>query len=146
MVTQTRINLRQEKFAMGMVLHGVAYTAAVEAGFTKNTATRASATLLKNKFVINEIVRLKKQMRDNFMIDAEWAANKLKKVADTFIPDEAMTLDHQEAAVGVKAVGEINKMFGHYAPVKTKLSNDSEDGEDGFVITMNIPRDDSSAS
>lgn len=112
------------------------YQAALDAKYSKAIAINAGNALVSNKFIQNEMVRLRKELEEKAMLDKEWVLRKHKFTVDKMIDEAKDDLKAIDAHVGIKALSEISKMQGYYH----KEDKDAENENDGIVINMNIPQ------
>lgn len=101
-----------------------AVLAAIQAGFSPSTAKSEAYLQLKKEGlrekVKHEIAYFREQCRATFL----WNANKLIDVVEQMLPVE-QTPDPKCASVAVKAISELNKMCGYYAPIQTENKNEN---------------------
>lgn len=137
MAKQTRLLPRQRRFCFNVIIKGMNYyQAALDAKYSKAIAINAGNALVSNKFIQNEMVRLRKELEEKAMLDKEWVLRKHKFTVDKMIDEAKDDLKAIDAHVGIKALSEISKMQGYYH----KEDKDAENENDGIVINMNIPQ------
>jgi len=113
---------RQESMIVNYIENGGnAYQAALKAKFSKAYATVDSYRVLPQPKIQNSIAHAKKQKHDDFMlklgVTLEWRMNKLKRIVNEIVPDKGET-KHKYVHNAIKAMSEITRLFGDYAPDK----------------------------
>lgn len=66
----TKLSIRQAKFVQEFIKHGVAERAAIEAGYSRNTAHAQTTRLLANAKVKAEIDRISRKVESTAIADA----------------------------------------------------------------------------
>ncbi len=121
---------QQRKFVDAYLLCGCVKSAAIEAGYSPDTATFAGSRVLKKKWVKLYMDNQVKKIEEKFGIDFDWKVGKLKQCVELGMPavEEVKFLSLEEKAllkpaVAISAIAELNKMQGDYAPVKSETVN-----------------------
>lgn len=111
---------KQYNFCSSYIKNGFnAYQAAIEAGYSHNYANVKSALLLKHPVIKERITRAYDKAELQLGMDWQWKLKKLQRVIDAFIPDDlGKKLNTFETGIALKAIAELNKMHGDYAPDK----------------------------
>lgn len=89
-----------------------------------------AAQLMKNKSVQNLINNNRQKMELQISVTFEWKVERLKSIIDKCLEDRDL-LDHEGNVIGstyrpeaaTRAIAELNKMQGHYAPEKHVVVN-----------------------
>ncbi len=115
------MNQRQERFCLEYFTTGNATQSAIVSGYSKKTATSiASENLTKP-----EILARLRELKDAATLDVVSSkSKKLAKLEEIYtsrtIPDQATVSDK------IRAIAELNKMEGDYAPEKHAVLGDIE--------------------
>lgn len=114
---------QQLKFCEEYLINGgVARPAAIKAEYAENSAATTAHYLLNKTAVRNyldkRIREVTKNIQEKTQVTFDYKISKLKKVVDLTIPEEAETMKQIGAREGIAAIGELNKMQGHYAVEK----------------------------
>ena len=111
---------KQYNFCSSYIKNGFnAYQAAIEAGYSHHYANTKAPMLLKLEPIKERIEKAYQVAEDKLGISWQWKLKKLKRVIEAYIPDDPeANLNTFETTVGLKALAELNKMQGDYAPDK----------------------------
>jgi phage terminase small subunit len=117
---RTILTQKQYNFCSSYIKNGFnAYQAAINAGYSHNYANVKAPMLLQHPIIKQRIEKAYTKAEDQLGMDWQWKLRKLKRVIDTFIPDDDTTkLNTFETGIALKAIAELNKMHGDYAPDK----------------------------
>lgn len=113
---------QQSQFVLNYVRNGFnTYQAAIDAGYSEETA-KAEAYRTLTKPHVREYIAKAQQITEKIHLNAlviamDYKIKKLKRVVDQFIPDTG-DINVNEASIGIKAIQELNKIAGDYAPEK----------------------------
>lgn len=77
-----------EHFCERFVVHGNGTRAAIEAGYSKKTATEMAYENLRKPHVSEKIKELRKKLSDESMIDAFWVLQQASKLHDRCMQEE----------------------------------------------------------
>lgn len=119
-LSKKTLTQKQNVFCLEYINNGFnAYKAAITAGYSSNYANVKAHGLLKHPTIKACIKRGYQKAEEKLDLTWEWKLNKLKRIIDTFIPDdESESIFPNHARAAVMAIAEINKMQGDYAPDK----------------------------
>lgn len=93
--------------------------AALDAGYSDYYARTKANYLIEIPSIRTRVERAYQKAESNLGMDWQWKLKKLKRVIDAYIPDEGeIALNTFETSVAIKALAELNKMQGDYAPDK----------------------------
>lgn len=102
-----------------------AHRAAISAGYGKQMAVKEAYKLTAHPIIKPLVEKAKQSARDatlaRLSLGIENRLIYLKQVITQFIPLDGTPLDDKQASVAIKAIAEINKIAGDYAPDR-KLS------------------------
>lgn len=96
--------------------------AALKAGYSSKTSTQSIHELVRGRYVGAYLKKLKDNKIKDIALTYEWKLAKLERLIDLSIPDDAQTFKEVNGTWGVSAIGEANKMQGHYAPTNSYIS------------------------
>ena len=113
----------QYDFVKNYITNGFnAEQAAISAGYSQTVVDTRAFCLPNSPSVKPLIDKALDKARDTILsrlgVGLTWRIKKLKKVVDQYIPDDAPIQSHEPCAVALKAIAELNKIAGDYAPDK----------------------------
>ena len=118
-----KLTSKQYDFAMNYIKNGFnAYQAALSAGYTEAYSRTGSPNLVQNQSIQRLIKKEVTSLEDRIGITIEWKAKKLQRIIDSIVPSEG-EIDKPYLKDAIRALSELNKMSGHYAPTKNVLLN-----------------------
>ena len=111
---------KQFDFCSSYIKNGFnAYQAALSAGYTHNYANVKAPLLLQHPIIKARIEKAYDKTENQLGLDWQWKLKKLQRVINEFIPDDSTKrLNTFETGIALKAIAELNKMHGDYAPDK----------------------------
>ena len=111
---------KQREFCTNYVGNGLnIYKAALEAGYSHKYSRVLAPKLLDHPLIKERITKAFNNAEERLTLTWEWKLKKLKRVIDTYIPDDSsQELIQSNVKVGLIALAELNNMQGDYAPVK----------------------------
>lgn len=114
----SKLNQKQYDFTLSYIANGFnAYQAALDAGYKPNYALTRSSTMIKHPEIAKRIYKATSDIEEKLKITCLWKATQLKRIIDNIMNAECNT-DKTYATV-IKAISELNKMQGDYAPNKS---------------------------
>lgn len=116
----TKLNQRQERFCQNIFLGKTATDASILAGYSPSSAAVNTTKLLRNTNIVARI----RELQEATTSDSVATVTKRKELL-TEIADEK----HEEpvkAGERIRAIAELNKMEGDYAPDKHVVLGDIE--------------------
>ena len=90
------------------------YQSALKAGYKKNSARQQASRLLTKSNIKKRVEEEIQQIQARNNLDADYIVNKLKQEAEGLSPDNT-------ASSRVKALDQLAKMAGIYAPIKSEV-------------------------
>lgn len=120
-----KMTLRQRKFShVYLISNGNRIKALREAGYKPKPGSEKQLAyrILNSRPVKKYINRVADKMEKDFGITLDWKIFKLKRIVNFCVPDDE-DKPVIDGAVGVKAIAELNKMQGDYAPVRNENTN-----------------------
>lgn len=110
---------RQYEFVKHYIKNGFnAKQACLSAGYSEGTSNTMGSKLLNNPVIKAMLGRSLERAEDKLLITFEYKLSKLKRIIDQYVPDEGDIGSHEQANVVIRAIAELNKMNGDYAPDK----------------------------
>ena len=101
------LNARQLLFVQFYAISHDLKGAIIKAGYSEKNWDSQSSKLMRHPVVLNEIKLLESKINNKASVTVDWIINKLKEHAECDDKD-----------VSIKAIAELNKMAGNYAPTK----------------------------
>ncbi len=98
--------------------------AAIQAGYSPATAKSEAYLQLKKEGLRERVKREIEDFRAECRATFMWNANKLIEVVEYMLPENQIP-NPKCASVAVKAISELNKMCGYYAPIQTENKNEN---------------------
>ncbi len=120
------LNPKQLKFVQLYLETGNATKSLIEAGYKTKNAKKVASRLLLNPKVISTVDKSRLKVEKKIEVNFEWVLSKLKQVAEAGI-------NTNELDATTRALAEVNKMLGNYAPVKTENTNTNNNVSNDFV-------------
>ncbi len=125
LLTKLKITPRQEEFCIAYLMGKSAAEAALIAGYTEKTATRAAHAMLEKEPMRTYIAERKARQNVKITATREWKIQKLEEVIMSALIGDAM-YDKDGNIVGNKidrrsaiaAINELNKMCGDHSAEK----------------------------
>jgi len=108
-----RLTVKQEKFCVNYFESGNATKAAIIAGYSSKTARFIAAENLTKPLIIERLNELQKAVASQKILSVVERKEKLSEIANTAIKSDMVTPDN-----AIRAIAELNKMEGDYAPSK----------------------------
>lgn len=115
------------------------YECYLEAGYTNNSTIeigRINASKVLRKPHIKHyrdwlVKQIEQQTAEKLGITINWKLEKLKEVTEACLDGRARQNDASsiDAKGVISAIGEMNKMQGHYAPTESKLTHAIDDNQ-----------------
>lgn len=96
--------------------------AAISAGFASRCAATVAGRLMKKPEGQAYLQSLHKEVTSSSIATLEWVMDKLTKIATLSVLEDG-TFDPSTLQFSLKAISEINKIKGYYAPAKTVSLN-----------------------
>jgi len=90
------------------------YQSALKAGYKKNSARQQASRLLTKSNIKKRVEEEIQQIQARNNLDADYIVNKLKQEAEGLSPDNT-------ASSRVKALDQLAKIAGIYAPIKSEV-------------------------
>jgi hypothetical protein len=125
------LTIRQAKFLEHYLKHGNATEAYKQAGYKTKYADRACFILINNEPMKSHLEYYRNESKK---ITFEMKADLLWRIAQESIApihdDNGKVVKWGDKDVAIKAIAELNKMVGDYAPEKSQTVNVQADWED----------------
>ena len=115
--TGYRLSEPMYKFCNELLLHGDKKKALKNSGYSANSANHATR-LLKRADVKKFLDSRRRAIAKKFDVSFDRKVNKLGMLVELAVPDDAQSIKDVNANAAIQAIGELNRMFGHYAPEK----------------------------
>lgn len=113
-----QLSPKEYEFAQNYIKNGFnAYQAALTAGYKPEYAKKYSYKIIQRPAIQGVITKAVQRIDQKLGVTIEWRVNKLKAIINAVIGDDG-THDKQYYKDALKAIAEINKMSGDYAPDK----------------------------
>ena len=116
------LTIRQQNLLNGYLKHGDATKAYIDAGYTAKHANRAAFQLI-NRSPIKDCIDYYRQQAKK--ITFEMKSDLLWRIAQESMQpledDDGKVVKWGDKDVAIKAIAELNKMVGDYAPVQTQV-------------------------
>lgn len=111
---------KQYEFCNEYIKNGFnAYQAALKAGYSESYANVKAPLLLEHPLIKPRLARAYQRADNSMTVSWEWKIEKLQRIIDDIVPlDKSLPIKHKHAANAIKAISELNKMSGDYAPDK----------------------------
>lgn len=111
--------LHMRRFCYAYLLNGFnAREAAYHIGDKKNFVNVHYQEYLNQPFVKKFLKEYTDKMEQIVEVNLAWKIQKLKRIIDICVPDSAASRNDLYTKGAIAAIGELNKMQGHYAPEK----------------------------
>lgn len=116
----TTLTAKQYAFCQEYIRNGYnVKQACLSAGYSEAVANAGGGKLLHNPLIQERISQSLHRAEQKLSITWEYKLNKLKRIVDEYIPDDkTVALIPEQVREGLKAIAELNKMNGDYAPDK----------------------------
>ncbi len=103
--------------------------AAINAGYAPHLAKAIAGKLIRKPAIQTFIKTLPALQKNQTTENYDWKLEKLKQIVTYFIPSENTNLEAKDVTVAIQAIGEMNKMQGHYAAEKQVNVNMNVDSD-----------------
>ena len=115
------LTIRQQKMLKAYLKHGNATQAYKDAGYTSEEYPDKAAHILIHRSPLSEhleyfIARSKKKITSEMKTDLLWRI--AEESVDITLDNDGNVVSKPEREVAIKAIAELNKMVGDYAPVQ----------------------------
>lgn len=91
--------------------------AAIDAGYSDKVASTVACRLLKNKEGQSYLKSIHDESKSSSVASLEWVMNKLTNIANLGVQEDG-SFNYSALQCSLKAISEINKIKGYYAPDK----------------------------
>jgi phage terminase small subunit len=105
---------RQELFITEYVKTRNGFRSAVKAGYSENSARQQASRLLTKQHILKRVEEESEQIQARNNLSADYIVNKLRQEAEGLTNDAT-------ASSRVKALDQLAKIAGVYAPVKSEV-------------------------
>jgi phage terminase small subunit len=113
---KTKLNPKQLLFLQTYLKIGNATKAMQLAGYKTKYPNKIAGRLLENPLIKSAVGKSRQESLAKTQVDFEWVINRLKENALKAINDNNVD-------ASTRALAEINKMLGNYAPEKTQSTH-----------------------
>jgi|21_taG_2_1085346.scaffolds.fasta_scaffold62901_1 phage terminase small subunit len=124
---------RQELFIAEYVKTRNGFKSAVKAGYRENSARQQASRLLTKEHILKRVEQETQQIQARNNLDADYIVNKLRQEAEGITPDAT-------ASSRVKALDQLAKIAGVYAPVKSEVEANINQ-EDDWLANLDEEED-----
>ena len=124
---------RQELFIAEYVKTRNGFKSAVKAGYRENAARQQASRLLTKEHILKRVEQETQQIQARNNLDADYIVNKLRQEAEGITPDAT-------ASSRVKALDQLAKIAGVYAPVKSEVEANINQ-EDDWLANLDEEED-----
>lgn len=118
-MNQSQLNPKQSAFCDEYISNGFnAYKAALKVGYSESYASKQSTVLTSNPLIQQRVSNVFGDVEKDLGVTFEWRVNVLKQIINDIIPNDGSEPKRSHYKTAIMAIGEINKMYGDYAPQK----------------------------
>jgi phage terminase small subunit len=120
-----KLNIKQQRFLEHYLKSGNGSDAIIKSGYKTKWPDREASRLLNHPLIKKEVDICRERVQQKIDVSLDWRLNILKEIAET-----------GENSDRIRAISEINKVFGDYAPVKQINTNINVD--DDLTMIQNL--------